>query len=195
MAHLVRLYQAHCHISLPLAAAAKAATVSVSVSVWVPFLISLPDFPFFAIDSCQFSVLCFKCATRSLWHPPSPPSGGWVGGKVPFLHSSSSSGFKHSTLCCSFDTMSNNHEFYLDHKKKNTGCRRTSGQAGGRSVPGGRGGKTGPRRRPSTLNKCFSFLSSLCCLYVCLPFLRCCFFFYFFFCCPFLFYFFIMRQL
>lgn len=118
MAHLVRLYQAHCHISLPLAAAAKAATVSVSVSVWVPFLISLPDFPFFAIDSCQFSVLCFKCATRSLWHPPSPPSGGWVGGKVPFLHSSSSSGFKHSTLCCSFDTMSNNHEFYLDHKKK-----------------------------------------------------------------------------
>lgn len=115
MAHLVRLYQAHCHISLPLAAAAKAATVSVSVSV--PFPISLPDFPFFAIDSCQFSVLCFKSARRSLWHPPSA-SGGWVGGKVPFLHSSSSSGFKHSTLCCSFDTMSNNHEFYLDHKKK-----------------------------------------------------------------------------
>lgn len=111
-----------------------------------------------------------------------PPSGGWVGGKVPFLHSSSSSGFKHSTLCCSFDTMSNNHEFYLDHKKKH---RQQTDKWTDRGLPGvGRGGTTGPRRRPSTLNKCFSFLSSLCCLYVCLPFLRCCFFFYFFFVVP-----------
>lgn len=78
--------------------------------------------------------------------------------------------------------MSNNHEFYLDHKKKTQAADgQVDRQGGGVCQEWGGGGTTGPRRRPSTLNKCFSFLSSLCCLYVCLPFLRCCFFFYFFF--------------
>lgn len=131
MAHLVRLYQAHAHISWP-AFVLKSRNCSSSLCPWIALLLLI--------------VVGFKGQFGETKHKNHLESA--------FSTHLSSSGFKHSTLCCSFDTMSNNHEFYLDHKKRDENTQ-----------------KVGPRRRPSTLNKCFSLLSAL------LPY-----FFYLFFC-------------